>query len=502
MLNQLPAKLRFLLAAVAGALLPLAFAPFGYFWLAPLSLGVLFALWQGVSAREGFWLGGAFGWASFLAGTHWVFFSIYEFGGTSAFLAGGLTLGMVAILGLYPALVGWLWARMFPRATPVVGLALLPALWALSEWVRGWFLSGFGWLSLGYSQIDSWLVGYVPVAGVLGAGFAVSLTAACIVQIVSGRGLKPRLVGVALALSVWLGGFFLTGVSFTQPKGPPLQAALLQAAIPQSEKWLARQRLPTLDLYRNLTREQHGAELIIWPEAAIPVLYDRVIDYLDSIQADAASAGSTVLLGILKDDPNGSFQNTLLALTESRQFYYKRKLVPFGEYFPVPQFVRNWMRLQSLPYTDAEAGSDGQLPLVVGDHRLGATICYEDAFGADQRHMNRSATLLVNVSNDAWFGDSIAPHQHLEISRIRAVEAGRFLLRATNTGITAVLDPWGNVVAVGPQFETAVVRATVTGFDGATPYTRVGDWPLLAGAFLVLASGLAWYRVKSSSRPD
>lgn len=500
MLNQ-PLSLRLLLAAAAGGLLPLAFAPFGYFWLAPLSLAALFALWQGVSPREGFWLGGAFGWASFLAGTHWVFFSIYEFGGTSVFLAGGLTLGMVAILGLYPALVGWLWARLFPQASAVAGLIVLPALWVLSEWVRGWFLSGFGWLSLGYSQIDSWLVGYVPVAGVLGAGFAVSLTAACLVHIALAR-LKGRLAAVALAASVWLGGFLFTGVSFTQPTGQPIQAALLQAAIPQSEKWLARQRRPTLDLYRNLTREQHGTELIVWPEAAIPVLYDRVIDYLDLVQADAKAAGSTVLLGILKDDPNGSFQNTLLALTESPQFYYKRKLVPFGEYFPVPKFVRNWMRLQSLPYTDAEAGSDGQLPLVVGDHRLGATICYEDAFGADQRHMNKSATLLVNVSNDAWFGDSIAPHQHLEISRIRAVEAGRFLLRATNTGITAVLDPWGKVVAIGPQFETTVVRATVTGFEGMTPYTRIGDWPLLVFAFVVLALTGARLRLKTNSRPN
>lgn len=497
---RLPSS-RLVLAAAAGALLPLAFAPFGHFWLAPLSLAVLFALWQDVSPREGFWLGGTFGWACFLAGTHWVFFSIYEFGGTSIFLAGGLTLGMVAILGLYPAVVGWLWARFFPHAA-IAGLIFLPALWALSEWVRGWFLSGFGWLSLGYSQIDSWLVGYVPVAGVLGAGFVVSLTAACLVRIALGRELRHRVGAFALAVIVWFGGFLLAGVSFTRPTGQPIQAALLQAAIPQSEKWLARQRRPTLELYRELTREHHGAELIVWPEAAIPVLYDRVTNYLGGIQAEAAAAGSTVLLGILKDDPDGSFQNTLLALTESRQFYYKRKLVPFGETFPVPQFVRNWMRLQSLPYTDAEAGSDGQLPLVVGDHRLGATICYEDAFGAEQRHMNRSATLLVNVSNDAWFGDSIAPHQHLEISRIRAVEAGRYLLRATNTGITAVLGPQGQVVAVGPQFETTVVRATVTGFEGTTPYTRVGDWPLLIGAFAVLVIGGVWFRKKASSRRD
>ncbi len=199
------------------------------------------------------------------------------------------------------------------------------------------------------------------------------------------------------------------------------------------------------------------------------------------------------MLGILREEDEGTgFQNTVVALGEPPRVYFKRHLVPFGEYFPVPGFIRDWMRRMSpLPYLDANPGAPDQDPLDVAGERIAVTICYEDVFGAEQLATLGQATLLVNVSNDAWFGDSIAPHQHLQIARMRAAEGHRYLLRATNTGVTAVIDPRGRVVERLPQFEPGVLETTVQGFTGPTPYARWGNWPVVSGALLVLAATFA-----------
>jgi apolipoprotein N-acyltransferase len=296
-------------------------------------------------------------------------------------------------------------------------------------------------------------------------------------------------------------GFVARGHEFTTPNERTLEVALAQGAIQQDLKWRPEQLPPTLALYNELTRQSEGADLIVWPEAAIPTLYEYVGEYLDGVRAFAAERGGTVLLGILRLDPadpeSQTFQNILVALTEEPQIYVKRHLVPFGEYFPVPDFIRSWMRLMSLPYTDAVPGAADQPPLDVAGERLAITICYEDVFGAEQLHYLPDATLLVNVSNDGWFGDSIAPHQHLQIARVRAAEVGRYMLRATNTGVTAVIDNRGAVVDTVPQFEPAVLKATVRGYTGTTPYARTGNTLAvgLALAALVVVYALARPRV-------
>jgi apolipoprotein N-acyltransferase len=213
-----------------------------------------------------------------------------------------------------------------------------------------------------------------------------------------------------------------------------------------------------------------------------------VPDYLGELRAWSEAHRSEVMFGILRRTPGdaNTFQNILVALTEPEQLYVKRHLVPFGEYFPVPDFVRSWMRLMSLPYTDATPGAHDQPPVQIAGELAAVTICYEEVFGAEQLHYLPEATLLVNVSNDAWFGDSIAPHQHLQIARVRAAEAGRYLLRATNTGVTAIIDPHGAIVTRGAQFEPVVLNATVRGYTGATPYARWGNYPVIVAALLAL----------------
>jgi len=480
------ANLNFPLVLVAGGLLTFAYAPFDLFWIAPLSFAALIYAWRGATPRRAFLLGLAFGAASFLGGVHWVYISIHDFGQAHAVLAIVLTIALVTILALFVAVSGWLAARWFETDGPRAWLGIFPALWVLTEWSRGWVLSGFGWLAAGYSQTDSWLMGYAALGGVHVMSWAVLLTAGALVMFCLGP-IRARAVAGVLALSLWAGGYMAGGTSWTQPRGNLLTVALVQGAVPQDLKWQAAQFVPTLDLYRELTYQAEGSRLIVWPEAAVPAFYEQVSAYLADIEAWADQHGSNVMLGILRDDPaGGAFQNSLVALGDPPTFYVKRHLVPYGEYFPVPGFIRDWLRLMSLPYNDAVPGPDGQPPLDFAGERIAVTICYEDVFGAEQLHYLPEATLLVNVSNDAWFGDSIAPHQHLQIARVRAAEAGRYLLRATNTGVSGIIDPHGRVVAVSPQFEPHVLKGAIQGFTGLTPYARWGNTVVVIAALLVL----------------
>jgi apolipoprotein N-acyltransferase len=475
------------LCLAAGGVLPLAYAPFGYFWIAPLSYAALFFAWRGTTPREAFWRGALYGLASFLAGLYWIYISVHIFGLAPIGLAVFLTVGLVVLLASFIAVTGWAAARWFGTNGAVVWLGALPALWVLTEWCRGWFLTGFGWLAAGYSQTDSWLMAYAPVCGVEGMSWAVMLTAGALVSLAAGTR-RGRVAAALVMLAVWGLAYPLSNHRWTKPQGKLINVALVQGAVPQNKKWNPDYLVPTMSRYRQLTETSTGRQLIVWPEAAIPALYRQVRSYLDDVAEWAKRRGAVLMLGILRTYPPGTdnYQNSLVALTQPPQFYVKHHLVPFGEYFPVPQFVRNWMRLMSLPYTDDEPGPADQPPLKIGGLRIAVTICYEDVFGAEQLHYLPEANLLVNVSNDAWFGDSTAPHQHLQIAQVRAAEAGRYLLRATNTGMTAVIDPSGRIVKRLPQFKPAVLDATVQGFIGSTPYARWGNYAVVSAACLVL----------------
>ncbi len=474
--------------------MPLAYAPFSVFVLAPACLAVLLFTWAGVSPREAFKLGYAYGFTSFLVGMYWLYISIHIFGDAHPLLAIALMLALVSVLALFPAATGWLTARWFSSTGPVAWLAVVPALWVLTEWLRGWVFSGMGWLAIGYSQADSWLMAYAGIGGVYLMSGCVLLTAGAIVTLV--RGVRQtRLIAAAVLVAIWLPASFLSDHRWTRPDSEVVTVALAQGAVSQDRKWLPSQFVPTLELYEELTTEALGRTLIIWPEAAIPAAYDSVVSYLDRMNALASEHESTVLTGILRANPEtGAIQNSLVALGPTHEFYVKRHLVPYGEYFPVPNFVRNWLRVLDLPYTDISPGPPDQPPLAVAGQRLAVTICYEDLFGAEQLHYMPEATLLVNVSNDAWFGDSIAPHQHLDIARVRAAEVGRYMLRATNTGVSAIIDPSGGVVAQSPQFEPQLLEGAVQGFTGSTPYAHWGNFAVVLIALLMLLAVYLYQR--------
>jgi apolipoprotein N-acyltransferase len=479
-------RIKLLVCLFAGALVPLAYSPFGHFWLAPVSLGALFWSWRGSTAGQAFRCGFVYGFAGFLTGMYWIYISVHDFGEAHAILAVALMLGLVAAMATFAALTGWVSVRWFQTDGSAAWLAAVPALWTLFEWLRGFFLTGFGWLSSGYSQTDSWLMGYAPMVGLHGMSWAVALSAGALLTLIFDRS-RARWLGLGLLVLLWGGGYVATGQRWTEPKGALLSVALVQGAVPQNLKWDPEQLIDTLELYRRLTLQTTGNQLVIWPEAAIPALYGQVSSYVDDLGARVTASGGTLLAGMLRAEPGAeNFQNTLMAFTDPPLIYTKRHLVPFGEYFPVPQFIRRWMRLMSLPYVDAEPGPAGQPPLGLAGEHIAVTICYEDVFGAEQLHYLPEASLLVNVSNDAWFGNSIAPHQHLQIARLRAAEVGRYQLRTTNTGITAIVNPQGNVVARLPQFEPAVLESSVQGFTGLTPYARLGNYPVIIAALLTL----------------
>ncbi len=477
---------RRLVAVLAGIGTSFAFAPYGWHFLAWLGPAVLFLLWEYEPPREaagtGFW----FGAALFGAGTWWIYTAIHDFGQAPIWLALFIVGALLVIKGCYYALTGYVLLRIAPDPSPARSLLLIPAGWTLMEWLRGWLFTGFPWLQLGYSQSDTPLAGLATLGGIHLVTFSVALLAGVVVVLVQGSG--SRVAAIAAAAVLWGGGWLLEGRDWTRPAGEPVSVALLQGAIPQDEKWLAENRAATLDKYRALNREALGARIIVWPESAIPVLAHDAKPFLEAIRSESAARGSDVMLGLLDFDlRTGEIRNGLFSMSgEGDGWYYKRRLVPFGEFFPVPAAVRKWMRLQSLPYYDMTPGEAHQPPLRSGGLRLAATICYEDAYGADQLAALPSATLLVNATNNAWFGDSSAPHQQLQMARFRALEAGRYLVRATSNGITAVIGPDGAVVDRIPQFVPGILRATVVPRTGLTPYARSGNWPILSFAALVL----------------
>jgi len=482
------------LALPAGAVLAAAFAPVGLAALAVLCPAFLFLLWEGAAPRAAAWRGFLFTGGTFLAGTYWLYHSVHLVGQAPLWIAAFLMLGLVAIMGSYTAVLGYAVARWGAPRGPLRWLVLLPAAWILVEWFRGWFLSGFPWLALGYSQLETPLRGFAPVSGVYGTSLATALLAGALVTLLLGSR-SARVLSIAVVVVIVAAGALLTRAVWTEPRGTQVSVALVQGAVPQSMKWAPGQRERTLELYAGLTAPHLGADIVVWPEAALPALERDIRGFLESLHAAARARGTDVVMGLLRRDPvTGDYYNAMAVFAATEQWYYKRRLVPFGEFFPVPAAVRQWMRLMNLPYSDFASGAPDQPPLSAAGEALAPTICYEDAYASEQLALARGSTLLVNVTNDAWFGDSTAPHQHLDISRMRSLETGRPMLRATNDGVTALIAHDGALIGQLPQFKPGVLAGTVEPRVGLTPYARSGNAPVLVLAFVAVAAGFAWSR--------
>ena len=485
-----------LLALVAGTLTTLSLAPFDIWPLTLLSVALLYLGLRETAAKQAAQRGWCYGFGLFASGVSWVYVSIHDFGAASPALAGLLTLGFVAGLALFFALLGWLWVRLLRNRHSALGDALaFAALWLALDALRGWILTGFPWLYIGYSQLDGPLAGLAPLGGVWLLSFAVALSATLLVAIPRLLADKARLAAaVVLLLSPWLAGLALKDHAWTTSKGEPLTVAAVQGNVAQSMKWDPKKLEMQLLLYRDMTFGSRPADLIVWPETAVPILKEHAEGYLTMMAGFANQRESALITGVPVRQPNAAgelrYYNGLTSTGDGAGTYLKQKLVPFGEYVPLQDLLRGLIAFFDLPMSDFARGESGQPLLQAKGLQIAPYICYEVVYPEFAAGLAAQSDLLLTVSNDAWFGRSIGPLQHLQMAQMRALEAGRWMIRATNNGITVLINPYGQIIEQIPQFEQAVLYGEVAAMQGLTPYLRWRSWPLIALCVLLLGWAL------------
>ena len=487
-------RLSNLFSFISGAVTVLAFAPFELFFIPFLTLGFLFYQWLDADRKQAASSGYFFGLGLMGFGVFWLHVSISKFGGVTLPLAIILALIFAATMALYYALTGWLsvWMAQRLQAGPAVRLLFIfPAILVLVEIIRAYFLGGFPWLSMGYSQLDSSLVALAPLMGVFAVSWITAFLAALAVLLLKGSQ-QQRLLSIAGAILIVAGTFWLNMQQWSSPTGKQLSVRLVQANIPQELKWQPANLGPSIDLYSRLTFQQH-ADLVVWPETAIPAFAHTVeTTVLQPLREQMLQQGSELVVGIpIRAEDHGYF-NSMLSLGEGRDQYDKRHLVPFGEFAPLDFLLRPLVDYFKIPMSDFREGEAEKPLLKTGQYQAGVSICYEDAFGNETIQSLPEADFLINVSNDAWFGDSLAPYQHLQIARMRAVETGRYMLRATNTGISAVINQHGSIIEKTGQAETAVIHTMIQPMQGMTPYALTGDWLIMT--LLIISVVIAYIR--------
>ena len=476
------------IALLAGIAMPLAFAPFYFYPVGLLSVSLLFLTWQGIDGNQAAIRGFLFGLGLFGVGVSWVYVAIYEFGQASMLLASLLTALFVAFFALYLAALGWGIKKITAKRnfTAIDYVLLLPLAWLFFEWFKGWFLTGFPWLELGVSQIEGPLSGYTPVVGALGVSLIAAMSAGLLASFWQFKEIKSLL---AIAL-IWMGGSALSTVEWTYESDHPISVSVIQGNVPQNIKWDSEQILKTLVLYQTKTEEQWQSDLIVWPENAATVFYHQAkTAFFDPLGTAARENNTDILLGLpLYDDDGIRYYNGMMSLGTETGFYHKRHLVPFGDYVPF-EWLRGLITFFDLPMSSFYPGKGDQMLLSAAGQKIGISVCYEDAFSSEVLDTLPEASILVNATNNAWYGDSFAPHQHLQISQNRALETGRPVIRATTNGISALIDYRGNLQATTAQFELAVLTGKIGPRQGMTFYVQWNHWPLLILALFML---LVW----------
>lgn len=485
-------KFRFAFPYLLGVFAVLGFAPFYIFPAAIMALiGILYLWLKADSAKAAFKLGFQFGLGLYVVGIYWIYISLHDFGGMPWWFAGFSTFCLCAFMALFVGLVGYLSKRF--------GFIIIsaPVLWGLSDWIRSWIFTGFPWLTLGYSQVPhSPLAGYIPIIGIYGVSVITALIAAIIAYWLA----KPKLSNVykrnaivALVLIITAGNL-LKAVEWTTPIGNPISVALIQGNIAQDTKWSPDTAQNTIHTYMTMVK-QSDAQLIVLPETALPVISSRLdASVTDALTNHVKKNNGNIIVGLVElTEKTGEYFNSAFSFgTAPTQNYAKNHLVPFGEYIPLKQvfgwIYRDWL---NMPLSDLSRGGAYQTPMQLGNQKIAVNVCYEDVFGEEIIHQLPAATLLVNISNDAWYGKSYAAHQHMQFSQARALETGRMMLRATNTGATAAIDTHGYVIAHAPHDIQTTLSTVAQGYAGSTPYVRWGNWPFIVLSFAALIV-VAW----------
>ena len=478
----------FLLLFAAGALFPMALAPLSLWPIATLSIAVLFWQLQHQTMTQAFIKASAFGFGLFFTGASWVYVSIHEHG----FILAPLALIATAVFCLFLALLfaaPFILSALIPQ-TLTSWLIGLPAIWVLGEWVRTWIFTGFPWLFAGYAHTQSWLNGWAPIGGVLLLSLICALSAAVLAQFAQGKMTQraPAVVAVALLL-LTASGQALQHKTWTVASGQQLSVVLVQPNIDQHEKW-GTDSLPAILAQLNEQTAAHwGADLIVWPEAAIPALPHRVEDFLVSLQAKATTTTTTLLTGIpTYDRAQKKYYNSMIALgnSDGAEQYNKTRLVPFGEYVPMESLLRGLITFFDLPMSAFSLGADNQPPFTVQSENISTAICYEVVYPDLVARMSKDASVLLTVSNDSWFGRSLGPQQHMQMAQMRALENAKPMVRGTNNGISALVDHQGRIYQMIEQYAQGELAGTVEPRDGRTPFSITGSWPTVLLTLLIL----------------
>lgn len=471
------------IALIAGALLTLAFAPFSIFPLAIISPAILLGLWLYITPKQAFMRGFCFGLGLFGTGVSWVFISIHTYGETPVWLAGFITLVFIAMLSLFPALNGFLLNRFCALNSSLKIICAFPASWVLLEWIRSWIFTGFPWLFLGTSQVNSPLKGYATILSVYGVSLAVLMTSGLIVNgILLFRQKQRKIAGYHILgiIMIWMIGAILCFIPWTKPDGKPIQVSLIQGNIQQDIKWSYDQIIPTLKLYNQLTNQHWDSQLIVWPESAITLPLQMAEAFINHLDQKAKEHHTTLITGIpVRQKNQNAYYNAVIAIGQNQDFYLKRRLVPFGEYTPLPEILKRVMDKFQIPMSNMVRGDTPLKPMVVNGIKIATFICYEIAFPEQVLSRDSHVDMLLAVSNDAWFGHSIAQAQHLQMAEMRAIELARPILFVGNTGITAIIKPNGAIQSKAPPYQQFVLTDTVQPMIGKTPWQRLPMDPLL-----------------------
>ncbi len=440
----------------------------------------LFMLWLEAETRfEAAKIGLWFGLGQFGLGVSWLFSSMYFYSGVALPFAVILTMGFVLFLALSTALGGWI-ALFFKNAKqPGLVLTLLfPAVWVLIELVRSTIFGGFPFLLSGTTHLDTWLDGYAPLLGVWGVSWAIAMSAGLLLWLFKEKSWVRASVTLCL---IWSIGGLLQNVQWVKPVDKPIDVALIQGNIAQEKKWLPDEFYPTLKTYIDLTKKNMDADVIVWPETAIPAYYDVVEKgALQGFIKDAKLLNTDILVGVIAGGKNSeNYYNALINVHNPEDRYYKQHLVPFSEFFPFSSAFAFVSGLFNIPFAEFSHGDSSQQPIKLGGHDAGLSICYEMAFGEELANSLPQAKYLITVSNDAWFADTFEPAQQLQEVQMRALELGREIARSTNTGYTAIVDIKGNIRAQIPPYEEGVLRGQVQPYDGLTFYAEWKTLPIL-----------------------
>lgn len=489
--KRLPLIILLLLCLMAGAMFSLSLAPYKLWTIAILSPMVLYAcLVSQDSAKRAFWLGEAYGFGLWVVGAFWLYTSIHEYGNIPTWLALIMIALMAFIMGLFHAVMAWLFVRFLGRQP-----LSFASLWVVQEWAKTWVFTGFPWLFVGYAFTEvAWMSSLAPIFGVFAISFVAVLFGASVVEVFRQKLGFLFISGllVLCAVMVWM-----INPKWTTPTGEKLSMSLVQGNIPQDLKWLTEYRHETLSIYAKLSHDEWKQDVVVWPEASIPMFQDEAWDFIHEMQTHVRTQGATWVMGIpYKDIEHFNpaereyphLYNSVLALGEdSAGLYKKQNLVPFGEYIPFQGLLNILPDLAGMQNAVSfSRGDNAQKPLLIKNQPMGSAICYEVAYPDTTRNNAKQTAFLLTVSNDAWFGTSAGPLQHLQMVQMRSIETGRWFARATNTGITAFIDDKGRIVSQATPFVPTVLRGEVPMMTGMTPFMRFGSYPMLLLSCLLI----------------